>query len=50
MPNSKRTVGLLEQRRWCRDDASYGKKRARRQRAYEDKESFKWQQASERME
>ncbi|MDR2155392.1 MAG: IS4 family transposase [Burkholderiaceae bacterium] len=48
--NSERTVGLLEQRRWCRDDASYGKKHARKQRAYEDKESFKWQQASERIE
>lgn len=46
---SERTLGLLEQRRWCRDDASYGKKHTRRHRAYPDKESFKWQQASERV-
>jgi hypothetical protein len=47
--DSERTVGLVEQRRWCRDDVDYGKKHARKQRAYEDKESFKWQQASERV-
>jgi hypothetical protein len=46
---SERTVGLVEQRRWCREDAGYGKKHARAQRRYEDKESYKWQQASERM-
>ena len=45
----ERTVGLIEQRHWCRDDASYGKKHARKRRAYEDKESFKWEQASVRM-
>lgn len=47
--DSERTVGLIEQRRWCREDAGYGKKHARKQRRYEDKESYKWQQASERM-
>jgi len=46
---SERTLGLLEQRRWCRDDACFGKTQARKHRAYQDKESFKWQQASERM-
>lgn len=46
---SERTVGLVEQRRWCREDAGYGKKHERKRRAYEDKESYKWQQASERM-
>lgn len=47
--SSERTVGLVEQRRWCREDAGYGRKHARKRRAYEDKESYKWQQASERM-
>ncbi|MDP3293656.1 MAG: IS4 family transposase [Nevskia sp.] len=43
------TLGLIEQRHWCRDDAEYGKKHARKQRAYEDKESYQWEQASVRM-
>lgn len=47
--DSERTLGLVEQRRWYRDDAGHGRKHARKQRAYEDKESFKWQQGSERM-
>lgn len=47
--DSERTVGLIEQRRWCRRDAEYGKKHARKQRNYQDKESYKWQQASERV-
>lgn len=46
---SERTVGLIEQRHWCRDAESFGKKHARKQRAYEDKESYKWEQASARM-
>jgi hypothetical protein len=46
---SERTLGLVEQRRWCRQDADYGRKQTRKQRSYEDKESYKWQQASERM-
>lgn len=46
---SERTVGLIEQRRWCREDAEYGKKHARKRPRYEDKESYKWQLASERM-
>lgn len=43
---SERTVGLIEQQHWCREAASYGKKHARKQRAYEDKESHKWERAS----
>jgi len=46
---SERTLGLIEQRRWCRKDEEHGKKHARRQRPYEDKESYKWQQASQRV-
>ncbi len=33
---SERTIGLLEQRHWSRDAATYGKQHARKQRAYED--------------
>jgi hypothetical protein len=46
---SERTVGLIEQRRWCRDDAAYGQKHQCARRRYEDKESYKWQQGSQRM-
>ena len=41
------TVGLIEQSHWCRERKDHGKKHARKQRAYEDKESYKWEQASE---
>jgi hypothetical protein len=41
------TVGLIEQDDWCRESEGYGKKHARKQRAYEDKESYKWERASE---
>lgn len=47
--DGENTVGLIEQSRWCREDAAYGQKHDRKRRAYESKESFKWQQASERM-
>lgn len=46
---TERTAGLVEQQHWCRDPAEHGKKHARKQRTYADKESFKWQRASERM-
>ena len=45
---SETTVGLIEQDDWCREPKDYGKKHARKQRAYEDKESHKWEQASQR--
>lgn len=43
------TLGLIEQRHWIREKTKFGQKHARKQRAYEDKESFKWEQASRRM-
>ena len=46
---SGRTVGLIEQERWKRESAARGQRHQRRQRAYEDKESIKWQRASERV-
>lgn len=41
------TVGLVEQQRWTRVAEARGKKHRRKQRAYEEKESFKWQRAGE---
>ena len=43
---SGHTLGLIEQQHWQRDPASYGKSHTRKQRAYPDRESYKWQQAS----
>lgn len=43
------TVGLIEQERWCRPVAERGKRHQRGERAYAEKESFKWQRASGRM-
>jgi hypothetical protein len=43
---SECTVGLIAQRHWCRDPASYGKNHTRRQRTYQDRESYKWERAS----
>lgn len=48
-PDSARVVGLIDQQRWCRATADYGKKHQRKQRLYEEKESYKWQKASEHM-
>lgn len=48
-PDTARMVGLIAQQRWTRDTADYGMKHLRKQRPYEEKESFKWQQASELM-
>ena len=45
---SETTVGLIGQDDWRREPNDYGKKHARKQRAYEDKESHKWEQASQR--
>ena len=47
---TERTVGLIDQQRWIRDDEDRGKKHQRKQRPYEEKESFKWQQSSENVE
>jgi len=41
------TIGLLEQQRWVRGKAVHGQKHQRHARAYEEKESFKWQRAGE---
>lgn len=46
-PQTQRTLGLVHQSRWTRDAGERGKKHDRKKRAYEDKESYKWQDASE---
>jgi hypothetical protein len=43
---SECTVGLVAQHHWCRDPTSYGKSHTRRQRTYQDRESYKWEHAS----
>lgn len=43
------TEGLIAQTFWCRDDAERGRKHQRKQRAYEEKESYKWQHNAEVM-
>lgn len=48
-PIQEATLGLIEQRRWIRDESKFGKRKVRATTPYEEKESFKWQQASENM-
>lgn len=43
---NKQTIGLIEQTHWCRELGSFGKKHQCKKRAYKDKESYKWEQAS----
>lgn len=47
--DTERTLGLAEQQYWRRDDRAHGQRRQRKNRAYQDKESYKWQRASERL-
>jgi hypothetical protein len=45
-PEQQHTIGLIEQKRWVRDSAEFGKSKDRQNQAYEDKESYKWEAAS----
>lgn len=45
----RETIGLVEQKRWLRDPKKRGVRHQRRMRPYKEKESFKWQRASEHM-
>jgi Transposase DNA-binding/Transposase DDE domain len=47
-PDTAQMVGLIDQYRWTRDTEEYGKKHQRKQVPYQEKESYRWQQASER--
>ena len=42
-------IGLIEQERWRRDIKNLGGSRNSRERPYKEKETFKWQRASEKM-
>ncbi len=44
-----RSIGLIEQIWYCRDDAHYGKSKNKRTRACREKESYKWEHASRSM-
>ncbi|MCG8393602.1 MAG: IS4 family transposase, partial [Pseudomonadales bacterium] len=46
-PKQEHTVGLIEQRRWIRNEESYGSRHHNQKRDYQTKESFKWELASE---
>jgi hypothetical protein len=48
-PEQQHTIGLIEQKRWVRDSAEFGKSSEKKKRAYEDKESHKWEEASTAM-
>lgn len=48
-PQTERTLGLVAQQRWVRDAKEYGKRHERKERPYEEKESFKWQRTAEEM-
>jgi hypothetical protein len=43
------TIGLIEQERWCREKSKRGQRHQRKERGYEEKESFKWERASSRV-
>lgn len=45
-PLQQQVVGLIEQQRWSRDITTRGRGHQHAQRPYEEKEAFKWQQAS----
>ena len=45
--DNEQTIGLGEQRLWCRTAEDFGQAKYRRKRLYTSKESYKWQRASE---
>jgi len=48
-PNRSKTLGIIDQNRWIRRSSEYGKNQKRKNRPYEEKESFKWESASNRL-
>lgn len=48
-PEQEQVIGLLEQYRWTRDVAQHGQSKRSTQRPYLEKESYKWERASQRM-
>lgn len=48
-PEKSKTIGIIDQNRWVRRSEEYGKHHERSSRPYEEKESFKWEVASNRL-
>lgn len=48
-PETHTVVGLIEQQRWTRDIKKRGQRHQHATRPYKEKESYKWEQASERV-
>ena len=46
----ERTIGLIDQQRWQRKASEAGKRHQRKNREYEEKESYKWEMSSRLME
>ena len=46
----EKTLGLIAQERWCRELEERGKKNHRRVRPYEEKESYKWEKNTIKLE
>lgn len=46
----EKTVGLIAQERWSRDEKNYGKSKDRKAKAYGEKESFKWEKNTRAVE
>ena len=47
--DSNKTLGLIDQNRWVRDADTFGCRKTRANRAFEEKESAKWVKASDNM-
>ena len=47
--HGERTLGLAAQHCWRRDEGERGQRARRRERAYETKESFKWQRTAQQL-
>lgn len=48
-PQSQQVIGIIEQQRWTRDIMKRGQRYQHATRPYEEKESYKWEQASTNM-
>lgn len=46
----EKTIGLIAQERWCRNIEERGKKNHRRVRPYTEKESYKWERNTQKLE
>lgn len=49
-PEKSKTLGIIDQNRWIRKSENYGKHHKRKSRSYEEKESYKWENASNKVE